>query len=219
MVCRKFIFVTLLLCFFAYPLDVFSTETRGIKPTSFELQDIVSLGNYHALIIGINNYKEWNRLKTAVKDAQALKEILIQKYGFKKEKVVLRIDNKATRVGLIRDLRNLASNLGSRDNLLIYYAGHGQLDDLTGDGYWIPIEGKLKDPATWISHSTIKNILSSQRVKGKNIVVVADSCYKGIILQAEYKKPGVWVAPGPDYSKNTTNHIKAVRSVLLLPQN
>jgi hypothetical protein len=36
---------------------------------------------------------------------------------------------------------------------------------------------------------------------------------QGIILQAEYKKPGVWVAPGPDYSKNTTNHIKAVRSV------
>jgi uncharacterized caspase-like protein len=172
-----------LLSFFACPLDVLSTETRGIKPTSFDLKDIVSLGNYHALIIGINNYKEWNPLKTAVKDAQALKQILIQRYGFKKEKVVLRIDNKATRVKLIRDLRNLASNLGSQDNLLIYYAGHGQLDDLTGDGYWIPIEGKLKDPATWISHSTIKNILISQRVKGKNIVVIADSCYSGTLLR------------------------------------
>jgi uncharacterized caspase-like protein len=183
MVCRKFIFVALLLSFFACPLPVLSTETRGIKPTSSDLQDSRYLGNYHALIIGIDNYKEWNPLETAVKDAQALKEVLIQRYGFKKEKVVLRTDNKATRLRLIRDLRNLASNLGNQDNLLIYYAGHGQLDDLTGDGYWIPVEGKLKDPGTWISHSTIKNILSSQRVKGKNIVVVADSCYSGTLLR------------------------------------
>ena len=183
MVCRKFIFVTLLLSFFACPLHVLSTETRGIKPTSSDLQDSIYLGNYHALIIGINNYKEWNALKTAVKDAEALKQVLIQRYGFKRDKVVLRTDAEATRLRLILDLRYLASKLGSQDNLLIYYAGHGQLDDLTGDGYWIPVEGKLKNPATWISHSTIKNILSSERVKGKNIVVIADSCYSGTLLR------------------------------------
>ena len=182
---RKFIFVIviLLLSFFTCPLNVLSTETRGIKPTSSDLQDSVYLGNYCALIIGIDNYKEWNPLKTAVKDAEALKQVLIQRYGFKKDKVVLRTDNEATRLRLILDLRKLASNLGSQDNLLIYYAGHGQLDDLTGDGYWIPVEGKLKNPVTWISHSTIKNILSSERVKGKNIVVVADSCYSGTLLR------------------------------------
>ena len=180
---NRFVFGTILLFSVAIPPPAFSADDRGVKPASVSFQQSHNLGSYHALIIGINNYKEWNPLKTAVKDAQALKEVLIQKYGFNKEKVVLRTDNKATRLRLIRDLRNLASNLGNQDNLLIYYAGHGQLDDLTGDGYWIPVEGKLKDPGTWISHSTIKNILSSQRVKGKNIVVVADSCYSGTLLR------------------------------------
>jgi hypothetical protein len=183
MVYRKFIFVTLLLSFFACPLNVLSTETRGIKPATSDLQDNKHIGNYHALIIGINNYKEWNPLKTAVKDAKVLKEVLIQRYGFKKENVILRTENEATRLKLILDLRKLASKLGNQDNLLIYYAGHGQLDDLTGDGYWIPVEGKLKNPVTWISHSTIKSILSSERVKAKNIVVVADSCYSGTLLR------------------------------------
>jgi uncharacterized caspase-like protein len=183
MVFNRFIFVTILLFFIVIPLPAISVDDRGVKLTPVSFQQIDNLGNYHALIIGINKYKEWNPLKTAVKDAQALKEVLVQKYGFDKEKVVLRTDNKATRLRLIRDLRNLASNLGNQDNLLIYYAGHGQLDDLTGGGYWIPVEGKLKDPGTWISHSTIKNILSSQRVKGKNIVVVADSCYSGTLLR------------------------------------
>jgi len=183
MVCRKLMLVALLIFFLACPLTVFSTQTRGIKPAASELQNSIHIGNYHALIIGINNYTEWNPLKTAVKDAKVLKEVLVERYGFKNDNVILRTDDAATRVKLILDLRKLASKLGDQDNLLIYYAGHGQLDDLTGDGYWIPVEGELKNPVTWISHSTIKSILSSERVKAKNIVVVADSCYSGTLLR------------------------------------
>ena len=183
MVCRKYILVALLLSFFVCPLNVFSSETRGIKPAASDLQNSIHIGNYHALIVGINNYEEWNPLKTAVKDAMVLKDVLIERYGFKKDNVILRTDDEATRLKLILDLRKLASRLGDQDNLLIYYAGHGQLDDLTGDGYWIPVEGELKNPVTWISHSTIKSILSSERVRAKNIVVVADSCYSGTLLR------------------------------------
>jgi len=183
MSCRKLIFISLLLILIAYPLPILATDNRGINIESSGISPDAYLGTYHALIIGINKYKEWNPLRTAVKDAEALKDILIQRYGFKKENVILRTDRNATRDGLIGDLRNMASGLGNRDNLLIYFAGHGQLDDLTGDGYWIPTEGKLKKPSSWISHSTIKNILSSERVRGKNIIIVADSCYSGTLLR------------------------------------
>lgn len=180
---KKCLFGFLLLILIAFPLLGLSSDDRGIGVWGTGQAYNASWGNYHALIVGINAYKEWRPLKTAVKDAQALKEILIRRYGFAESNVTLRTDNKATRLRLINDLRNLASSLGSKDNLLIYFAGHGQLDDLTGDGYWIPVEGKLKDPGTWISHSTVKNILSSERVRGKNIVVVADSCYSGTLLR------------------------------------
>lgn len=57
------------------------------------------------------------------------------------------------------------------------------MDDLTGDGDWIPFEGKLKEPSTWISHSVVKTILSSEKFKAKNVVVIADSCYSGTLLR------------------------------------
>ena len=40
MVCRKFIFAILLLCLFAIPLNVFPTQTRGIKPTTLDPHDL-----------------------------------------------------------------------------------------------------------------------------------------------------------------------------------
>jgi len=142
-----------------------------------------TLGTYHALIVGINKYKEWRRLQTAVKDAVGLRDVLVEQYGFIEKNVILLTDEQATRLRILQDLRALASNLGEKDNLLIYFAGHGQLDDLTGDGYWIPVEGKLKDPGTWLSNSLLKSILGSEKVRIKNVVVIADSCYSGALLR------------------------------------
>ena len=140
-------------------------------------------GRYNALIIGINSYHEWTALRTAANDARALKEILVRQYGFSNDRVIHRTDHHAILSQMTADLRDMAGGLGRDDNLLIYFAGHGQLDDLTGEGYWIPVEGKLKDPSTWLSHSTVRSILSSDRVGGKNIIVVADSCYAGALLR------------------------------------
>ena len=141
------------------------------------------LGTYHALIVGINDYENWNPLQTAVKDATAVRDVLVNQYGFDEKNVILRTDRDAARLHIIRDLRTLASGLTEKDNLLIYFAGHGQLDDLTGDGYWIPVEGQLKDPGTWISHAVLKAVLGSDKVRAKNVVVIADSCYSGTLLR------------------------------------
>ena len=145
-------------------------EERGITSPASESQKPSILGNYAALIVGINNYQEWYPLKTAVKDAVALKDLLITQYGF--ERVLLITDADATQLNVINNLKNFSAGLNENDNLLIYYAGHGQLDEFTGDGYWIPVDGKHKNAGTWISHQLIKSILSSERVKAKNIALV-----------------------------------------------
>jgi len=142
-----------------------------------------SWGDYHALIIGINDYAKWPRLQTAVKDATVIKETLISRYGFQPDNVILRTDRKASRLQIIEDLRYLAQSMGVHDNLFVYYAGHGQLDDFTGDGYWVPAEGALKNPGTWVANSYIKAVLSSEKLQAKNVVVIADSCYSGSMLR------------------------------------
>jgi len=180
MIRRNFLVGLLCLVLVSLPSAIIA-QKRGVKVV---LDAGVSpWGDYYALLIGINQYQEWPQLRTAVNDAKGLRETLVQRYGFEDKKAILLTDKEATRGKIINDLRKLASTLKDDDNLLVYFAGHGQLDDLTGVGYWIPVEGKQKDPSSWVAHSSIKDILCSEKVRGKNIVVVADSCYSGTLLR------------------------------------
>ena len=43
----------------------------------------IKFGNYYALVIGNNDYKNLPKLKTAVSDAKAVAEVLEKNYGFK----------------------------------------------------------------------------------------------------------------------------------------
>jgi len=148
-----------------------------------DIEKAGSWGQYHALIIGINDYQKWPRLQTAVKDATVIRDLLVSRYGFENRNVILRTDKAASRIQINRDLRFLAQSMRPEDNLLVYYAGHGQLDDFTGDGYWVPAEGAMKDPSTWVANSYIKAVLSSEKLQAKNVVVIADSCYSGSMLR------------------------------------
>jgi hypothetical protein len=173
--------VLLLTLFFLYTAALFAEE-RGLQSTSSASPKSPILGHYAAFIVGINAYKEWYPLQTAVKDATDLKDLLVSRYDF--EKVLLITDADATQLHVLNSLKTFAAGLKENDNLLIYYAGHGQLDEFTGDGYWIPVDGKHKDSTTWISHLLVKGILSSERVKAKNIALVSDSCYAGALLRS-----------------------------------
>ncbi|MFH2218843.1 MAG: DUF1566 domain-containing protein, partial [Pseudomonadota bacterium] len=174
---RKIGFILILLFSVFFSISAFSSENENAAITPASASQVPFFGNYHALIIGIDEYKEWPPLKTAVRDAEAIQSVLVRRYGFSSKNVALRTNNDATGSTIINDLRRLASSLGEQDNLLIYFTGLGRLDDLTGDGYWVPFEGDLKDTNTWISNSIMTSILSSERVRCKNIMVIADSCY------------------------------------------
>ena len=175
-------FIVLVCAIFFLSSAALSAEERGITSPASKSQKPPILGKYSAFIVGINAYKEWYPLQTAVKDATALKELLITQYGF--DQVLLITDRDATQFNIINALKKFAASLKENENLLIYYAGHGQLDAFTGDGYWIPVDGKHKDSTSWISHLIIKSILSSERIKAKNIALISDSCYAGALLRS-----------------------------------
>ncbi|WP_300671999.1 caspase family protein [Desulfoluna sp.] len=157
-----------------------SRVTRGGAVTPQDSRLDVRPGTNYALIIGIDAYEHWNPLKTAVNDALALKKILVERYAFEDENVRLLTDKSATRPALIDALMQMTSGLGDSDNLLVYFAGHGQLSEHSNDGYWIPVEGKRGSAVwSWIAHSAVKNMIVSEEVRANNIVVIADSCYGG----------------------------------------
>ena len=106
---RAYIFASILLSFLILPGAAHSQNQRGLVAGGPGIW-----GNYYALIIGINAYKEWPRLQTAVNDAIGLKKILVDRYNFKEKNVILRLDDSAQRLELLRDLRNLVQTSRSR---------------------------------------------------------------------------------------------------------
>jgi len=103
--------------------------------------------------------------------------ILKEQYGFS---VTLLLN--ASRYDILAGLNTLRERLTSEDNLLIYYAGHGELDRKNQRGNWLPIDAEPKSTANWISNITITDVLNAMAVK--QLLVVADSCYSGTLTRS-----------------------------------
>ena len=97
----------------------------------------VAFGQYHALLIGNQNYEnpDWPDLDTSHNDVSAIGALLEDKYGFN-----VTILKDATRFDILKALSDLGDQLGEGDNLLIYFAGHGQYIDKISSGYWEPVD-------------------------------------------------------------------------------
>jgi hypothetical protein len=132
-------------------------------------------GNYHALIIGNSRYKEWDSLNSPRHDSNAIANLLRTRYGFQ-----VKLLQDATRQDIIRELSRLRGTMTARDNLLVYYAGHGFWDSATQRGYWVPVDGAKQNPSNWVSSTDITDQLSV--IPAKQILVIADSCYSGVLV-------------------------------------
>jgi hypothetical protein len=135
-----------------------------------------SFGNFHAIIIGNNNYTQFPQLKTAVNDAKSVAEVLSNKYGFKTTTLI-----NANRFMILAALNRLNKRLDENDNLLVYYAGHGELASNKELGYWLPVDADRNDKRKWIPNSAISDVISA--IPAKRVLVVADSCYSGSLTR------------------------------------
>jgi len=158
----------------APPIKVSQSPSVGRKEEVSELKPPpdIGFGRYYALVIGNNNYQHLPKLMTAHKDAKAVARIFEQDYGFR---VNLMLD--ARRADILIALGKLRAKLTDRDNLLIYYAGHGWLDQEGGEGYWLPIDAVRDNEVNWISNASVTTLLKA--MSAKHVLIVADSCYSG----------------------------------------
>ncbi len=139
----------------------------------------VDWGGYYAVVIGNNNYTDpdWNQLVTAVNDARDVAEVLRTKYGF-----TVRLIENATRSQLMNALEDMRETLTKKDNLIVYYAGHGTLEKDLDRAYWIPVDGGKKRMADWISLDQITDQL--ELIPAKQVLLIADSCYSGKLTRS-----------------------------------
>jgi formylglycine-generating enzyme required for sulfatase activity len=151
-------------------------------------------GEYWALLIGIDQYRHAPKLQTAVRDATAVREVLLARYGFRRERIIELLDAQATRENIFREIDRLGRMTGKDDSVLIYYAGHGEYDEEQTLGWWVPVDGNPQDPApTYITNASIRDYVRA--MKAKHVYLVADSCFSGKLLGRSSLMPKSGLTP------------------------
>ncbi|MCP5063433.1 MAG: caspase family protein [Ignavibacteriae bacterium] len=145
-----------------------------------KLEEVIKAGKYIALIIGINDYDGyWSPLKNAVNDATAIADVLTEKYRF--DDVHRLFNVSATRKNIIQKFEWLTNNVKPDDNVLIFYAGHGQFKRTLNKGYWVPVDAESNSTAGYISNNDIKTFLGG--IPSKHTLLITDACFAGDIFR------------------------------------
>jgi len=177
--------------------------TPGVPPSA----DRPLYANTYALLIGIDAYQHVPKLQYAVSDVNALKEVLVTKYGFPAANVTVLTDGRATKEGIMAALGALADTrrLTRDDRVLIYFSGHGQTVRLPlgGEiGYLIPCDAEidltdLQNPGPYVTSCIPMNTVweALAQCPAKHVLLIADACYSGLFARTRSLD-----APAPDSS-------------------
>ena len=142
--------------------------------------------NSWAVVIGIDDYAKWPKLQYAVRDAQSIRDTLVDKFAFAPERVVTLKNSEATRNNILAAFHDKLAHGGvqKNDRIFVFFAGHGATRKLSSGrdlGYIVPVDS---DPAQFatdaIPMTEIQNIAES--LTAKHAFFVMDACYSGLGL-------------------------------------
>jgi len=163
-------------------------QTKDITGFDTESEnDFLVRGKNWLLIIAINDYKV-KPLHNCVADAEALRDVLQERYTFEKSETKEWKNTDATRSKIINEFIDLIDNkIEENDNVVIYYSGHGIDHRILGFS-WIPIEGEPKegeagDASLFIRQADILPLLNAlDEKKVRHIFMLVDSCFSGTMF-------------------------------------
>ncbi|MFT5432570.1 MAG: sulfatase activating formylglycine-generating enzyme [Myxococcota bacterium] len=172
-----------------------STQERGIEVVNED--EVIAQPAYarrHALIVGINAYKDpaYPDLGYAVADAEAVAAILIEDYGFAQEDMQLILNKDATKARIEKELEEWACDydrVGEDDLLVVFFAGHGVTRDLRnrGDrGYLVPVDGRAGSGGAyeWSSLLAMNDLEDvSEAIPAKHVLFILDCCFGGLAVK------------------------------------
>ncbi|XVE93149.1 hypothetical protein REPUB_Repub01dG0165200 [Reevesia pubescens] len=154
------------------------------------------LANKRAVLCGVS-YKKWKyKLKGTINDVLNMKALLIQKYGFQEENILVLTEEQLdarlipTKVNIENCLKWLVKDCKSGDSLVFYYSGHGlrqpDFDRDERDGFDETIcpvdflkEGMIVD--NYIYATIVKPL-----PEGVTLHAIVDACHSGTILDLEH---------------------------------
>lgn len=142
--------------------------------------------NRYALVFGNEDYNSMKQsamyqpdVEFAVRDAETFAKFATNMMGVSKDNIIL-IKNATyaqMKVGMEK-LSKLAKANPDSLELIVYYAGHGQVDGDTKDSYLIPVDVSLTSPTAGMKLEDFYASLSA--CNAQKTFVFLDACYSGV---------------------------------------
>ena len=153
-----------------------------------------------ALLVGINDYqlKEIPKLRGAVNDVTAVKELLVSRYGFRDDPEHIRVltDRGATRENIL-DLfnsfliKNAEKHKGENPIIVFHYSGHGsRARDFDGDEpdgkdeTIVPADSGVNGKVD-ITDDEIQELVGRLAALTDTALYIFDSCYSGTVNRGD----------------------------------
>jgi len=128
-----------------------------------------------ALFIAVEDYQHWGKLRHPIGEVEKIAAELHREYAF--DTLILR---NPTQDQIVAALRLHAGRQYPHDGqLLLYLSGHGDFDELTKEGFFIPRDGKRDDAAqtSYLSFSRLQRIV--ENIPCRHLLLAIDACYSG----------------------------------------
>jgi len=139
-------------------------------------------GTYYALLIGVSDYDDSKIVSLdgmPTSDIHNLGDALIGYYTFDKNNVETL--SNPTRSQIIRAFDRLKKKVTPKDNLLIFYAGHGTYVKEDNIGYWLPSDAEAEYTDNWINNTLVRDNI--KRIKSRHTLLISDACFSGSIFK------------------------------------
>ncbi len=156
---------------------------------------------FHAVIVGIDHYadEKIHDLEFARADAEELARVLNERIDGNRQ-ITLLVDERATKARIARVMTDeLPRLVGSGDDVLIYFAGHGspEVDASCGEP---SIHAVTHDTDYKHFPGTAINLASElaawvRRLEAQSISVVFDASFNGAAGGRTFEGPGLWSGP------------------------
>ena len=162
------------------------TITKAGKPEPDKVAISTGYANSYAVVIGINDYQKWPKLQYAVQDAKAIRDTLVNRFGFDGGRVFTLTNGDATRNNILALFHDklAEAKLKKDDRIFVFFAGHGATRQLSSGrslGYIIPVDSDPQQVSVdAIPMTDLQNIAES--LDAKHLLFVMDACYSGLGL-------------------------------------
>lgn len=131
----------------------------------------------YALLFATDKYDHWDDLVNPIEDSHALARELREKYNF-----VVEIVENADQNVVFEKLREYNQRkFKPQDQLIVFFAGHGNFDETFGEGYVVAKNSLKNDNAktTYISHNRLRGIINN--IPCEHILLAMDVCFGGTL--------------------------------------